>query len=118
MDSITRAMTRVTDNRSSTINVDHIDSFVDYQTRMVSRCKEIAQIAQEMVTKSNTDSEKIGKLSADLAKNYAQLAGDSIGAATSTSNADVSTRIRLDCHLCNPMMYHRIFWNFIQIYLF
>lgn len=87
-------MTRVTDNRSSTIDVDQIDSFVDYQTRMVSRCKEIAHIAQEMLTKSGSDVEKLGKLSADLAKNYSQLASDSIGAASSTSNADVSTRIR------------------------
>ncbi|EEB19421.1 Talin-2, putative [Pediculus humanus corporis] len=94
LDSITRAMTRVTDNRSSTIDIDQIDSFVDYQTRMVSRCKEIAHIAQEMATKSSSDTDKLGKLSADLAKNYSQLATDSIGAASSTSNADVSTRIR------------------------
>lgn len=94
LDTISRAMTRVTDNRSSTIGVDQIDSFVDYQTRMVERSKEIARIAQEMVTKSSTDVKKLGQLSAELTKNYSQLANDSIGAASSTSNADVSTRIR------------------------
>lgn len=94
LDTINRAMTRVTDNRSSTIGVDQIDSFVDYQTRMVARSKEIARIAQEMVTKSSTDVQKLGQLSAELTKNYSQLANDSIGAASSTSNADVSTRIR------------------------
>lgn len=87
-------MTRVTDNRSSTIGVDQIDSFVDYQTRMVARSKEIARLAQEMVNKSNSEPEKLGQLSVDLTKNYAQLANDSIGAASSTSNVDVSTRIR------------------------
>ncbi|KAL0267697.1 UNVERIFIED_CONTAM: hypothetical protein PYX00_009891 [Menopon gallinae] len=94
LDTISRSMTRVTDNRSSTIGVDQIDSFVDYQTRMVARSKEIARLAQEMVNKSNSDPEKLGQLSVDLTKNYAQLANDSIGAASSTSNVDVSTRIR------------------------
>lgn len=74
--------------------VDQIHSFVDYQTRMVASSKEIARLAQEMVTKSASDVQKLGQLSAELSKTYAQLANDSVGAASSTSNADVSMRIR------------------------
>jgi len=52
IDTITRAMSRVADNRTSVITTTETtvtDSFVDYQTRMVSCAKDIARIAQEMV---------------------------------------------------------------------
>ena len=47
IDTITRAMVRLEDHRMSTI--DTVDSYVDYQTRMVEAAKEIARLAQEMV---------------------------------------------------------------------
>ena len=47
MDTISRAMVRLEDRRMSTI--DNVDSYVDYQTRMVDAAKEIARLAQEMV---------------------------------------------------------------------
>ncbi|XP_052124986.1 talin-1 isoform X3 [Frankliniella occidentalis] len=97
LDTITRAMTRVADNRTSvttTTETSLSDSFVDYQTRMVSCVKEIARIAQEMVSKSGNDPARLGQLAAELTHQYCKLAADSTGAAMSTTNADVSSRIR------------------------
>nr|CAD7458197.1 unnamed protein product [Timema tahoe] len=105
MDTITRAMARVADNRVSTISITETGhSFVDYQTRMVASSKEIARISQEMVrlmftgdmcvSKSGTDVARLGPLAAELSHQYGQLAHDSVGAAASTSNADVSVRLR------------------------
>ncbi|KDR19212.1 Talin-1 [Zootermopsis nevadensis] len=96
MDSITRAMTRVTESshRHSTYSETGEFSFVDYQTRMVTAAKEVARIAQEMVAKSATDVARLGALGADLSRQYGQLAADATGAAAATSNADVSSRIR------------------------
>lgn len=48
IDTISRAMVRLEDQRMST--VDTVDSYVDYQTRMVEAAKEIARLAQEMVS--------------------------------------------------------------------
>jgi talin len=52
LDSITRAMTRVTESSHchSTYSETGELSFVDYQTRMVTAAKEVARIAQEMVS--------------------------------------------------------------------
>lgn len=97
LDTITRAMTRVADNRTSVTTSTEItvtDSFVDYQTRMVSCAKEIARVAQEMVSKSGNDPARLGQLAAELTHQYCKLAADSTGAAMSTTNADVSSRIR------------------------
>ncbi|PNF41180.1 Talin-1 [Cryptotermes secundus] len=96
LDSITRAMTRVTESshRHSAYSETGELSFVDYQTRMVTAAKEVARIAQEMVAKSATDVGRLGALGADLSRQYGQLASDATGAAAATSNADVSTRIR------------------------
>ncbi|KAJ9593984.1 hypothetical protein L9F63_014625, partial [Diploptera punctata] len=97
LDSITRSMTRVNESshRMSTYSETGELSFVDYQTRMVTAAKEIARIAQEMVAKSATDVGRLGQLGADLSRQYAQLASDASGAAAATSNADVSSRIRM-----------------------
>lgn len=51
IDTISRAMVRLEDHRMSTI--DTVDSYVDYQTRMVEAAKEIARLAQEMVNYSH-----------------------------------------------------------------
>lgn len=53
LDTITRAMGKVPDPKAPQQRVsfilDSADSYVDYQTRMVSAAKEIARLAQEMV---------------------------------------------------------------------
>lgn len=52
LESINRAMSRVSDRRSSLIVTSSSDSFVDYQTRMVYEAKEIARISNEMVNQN------------------------------------------------------------------
>jgi talin len=56
LDSITRAMTRITESshRLSAYSETGELSFVDYQTRMVTAAKEVARIAQEMVSHRQT----------------------------------------------------------------
>ncbi|KAJ8958588.1 hypothetical protein NQ318_016309 [Aromia moschata] len=75
VDNLTRAMTRLSDNRASLIISDS-DGYVDYQTRMVECAKEIAKIA------------------ADLAHKYSQLSNDSIGAAAAATNGEVAMRLK------------------------
>ncbi|KAL6268430.1 hypothetical protein P5V15_001566 [Pogonomyrmex californicus] len=92
IDTISRAMVRLEDHRMSTI--DTVDSYVDYQTRMVEAAKEIARLAQEMSTKSSTDVTRLGPLAVDISHKYTQLARDTSGASAAASNADVSARLR------------------------
>ncbi|XP_061940107.1 talin-2 isoform X5 [Apis cerana] len=92
IDTISRAMVRLEDHRMSTI--DTVDSYVDYQTRMVEAAKEIARLAQEMSTKSSTDVGRLGPLAVDISHKYTQLARDTSGASAAASNADVSARLR------------------------
>ncbi|XP_076242386.1 talin_middle and talin-RS domain-containing protein rhea isoform X3 [Calliopsis andreniformis] len=92
IDTISRAMVRLEDHRMSTI--DTVDSYVDYQTRMVEAAKEIARLAQEMSTKSSTDVGRLGPLAVDISHKYTQLARDTSGASAAASNADVSSRLR------------------------
>ena len=47
IETISRAMIRLEEHRTST--GDCVDSYVDYQTRMVEAAKEIARLAQDMV---------------------------------------------------------------------
>lgn len=70
------------------------DTYVDFQTRMVENAKEIAKIAQEINTKAGSDVSRLAPLSADLSHRYTQLAADSVGAAASATNAEVSMRLR------------------------
>ncbi|XP_076679087.1 talin_middle and talin-RS domain-containing protein rhea isoform X2 [Andrena cerasifolii] len=92
IDTISRAMVRLEDHRMSTI--DTVDSYVDYQTRMVEAAKEIARLSQEMSTKSSTDVARLGPLAVDISHKYTQLARDTSGASAAASNADVSARLR------------------------
>ncbi|XP_067209447.1 talin-1 isoform X1 [Linepithema humile] len=92
IDTISRAMVRLEDHRMSTI--DTVDSYVDYQTRMVEAAKEIARLAQEMSTKSSIDVARLGPLAVDISHKYTQLARDTSGASAAASNADVSARLR------------------------
>lgn len=53
VDTVNRAMSRLGDmSARSSLIIDSGDSYVDYQTRMVSSAKEIARVAQEMVRSS------------------------------------------------------------------
>lgn len=56
VDNLTRAITRVSDHRASLIISDG-DTYVDYQTRMVECCKDIARIASEMVSALYSDAQ-------------------------------------------------------------
>lgn len=48
IETINRAMVRLEDNRNSMI--EHVESFVDYQTSMVESVKEISRLAHEIVS--------------------------------------------------------------------
>uniref|UniRef100_A0A646QFM5 Talin1 n=1 Tax=Hemiscolopendra marginata TaxID=943146 RepID=A0A646QFM5_9MYRI len=93
VESINKAIVKI-DERFIGFHVIEKDSFVDYQTRMVNACKEIAKTSQEMVTKSSINPNELGILAANLSHNYSRLADDSRGAVTVTSNSDVGNRIR------------------------
>ncbi|XP_013778384.1 talin-2-like [Limulus polyphemus] len=90
VESINKAVAKVDEHVSVTETV----SFADYQTRMVNACKEIARLAQEMVTKSTTDVSHLSPLAANLSHQYAIVANDSRGAVSATSNSEVAIRIR------------------------
>ncbi|GLV39682.1 rhea [Carabus blaptoides fortunei] len=95
IDTITRAITRLSDHRMSLVGLyNDTDTYVDFQTRMVENAKEIAKIAQEMNSKASSDVTRLGPLSADLSHRYTQLAADSVGAAASATNGEVSLRLR------------------------
>lgn len=95
VDNLTRAMTRLSDNRASLIISDGDIGFVDYQTRMVDCAKSIAKIAGEIASKAATDTQKVAQLSADLSHRYSQLASDSIGAAAAATNSEVALRLKV-----------------------
>ncbi|XP_046684218.1 talin-1 isoform X2 [Homalodisca vitripennis] len=98
VDTISRAMSRVPDpntpfQRRSFI-ADSTDSFVDYQTRMVASSKEIARLAQEMVSKCGSGNmSSLGNLGSELTRQYTQVAGDCAGAGASSSNPEVAGRL-------------------------
>ncbi|KAL3286614.1 hypothetical protein HHI36_001113 [Cryptolaemus montrouzieri] len=93
VDNLTRAMTRLSDNRASLI-ISDTDNYVDYQTRMVECAKDIAKTASEMASKASTDTQNLAPLSADLSHKYTQLASDSIGAAAAATNGEVALRLK------------------------
>uniref|UniRef100_A0A146KWR6 Talin-1 n=3 Tax=Lygus hesperus TaxID=30085 RepID=A0A146KWR6_LYGHE len=92
IDTVTRAMNRLTDistsHHRSSLVLESGDSFVDYQTRMVSAAKEIARISQEMVIKRQG-----GQLSSEIAQHYTKLATDCAGARVTSNNPEVASRI-------------------------
>ncbi|XP_023231887.1 talin-2-like isoform X2 [Centruroides sculpturatus] len=90
IESINKSVSKMDDYQVSSSQ----DSFVDYQTRMVNSAKEIARIAQEMITKSTTDVAQLGPLTARMSHEFANLASDARGAISATPNVDVAGRIR------------------------
>ncbi|XP_017042490.1 talin-2 isoform X2 [Drosophila ficusphila] len=94
MEQVNRSITRLTDKRQSLLNASYSDTFVDYQTRMVARAKEIASLANEMNAKSSVEPAALPQLAVDMTQHYQQLTQDSVGASTTTSSPDVAMRIR------------------------
>lgn len=90
VDAVNRAMSRLGDptNTRSSLIIDSGDSYVDYQTRMVSSAKEIARVAQEMVIKRQG-----GSLSSELSQHYSKLATDCSGARITSNNPEVASRL-------------------------
>lgn len=96
VESITTAMHRL-EGQSSALS-DDSESFVDYQTRMVTAAKEIARLAQDMVGKASTDASQLGNLGASVSHQYSSLSSDSAGAIRQSSNADIATRLQSSVH--------------------
>ncbi|XP_025831317.1 talin-2 isoform X1 [Agrilus planipennis] len=93
IDNLTRAVTRLSDQRASLI-MGSEDSYVNYQTRMVENAKRVAKISGEMATKAAMDPQYLPSLAAELSQKYTQLANDSIGAAVTSTNGEVSTKLK------------------------
>ncbi|KAJ8686379.1 hypothetical protein QAD02_022173, partial [Eretmocerus hayati] len=93
IETITRAMVRLDEHSPTT--AEKGDTFVDYQTRMVDAAKEIVRLSQEISTKSSTDASKVGPLAVDLSHKYSELARDAAGASATSSNTDISSKLRL-----------------------
>lgn len=68
--------------------------FVMYQSRMMSSTKEIAKTAQDIVIKSSSEPEQLGKLANHISTCYQELASDAKNASCGISNGDIGHRIR------------------------
>lgn len=92
---ITEAVFSVDDYRSVTVSgAGSGETFVSLQTNMMANTKEIAKTAQDMVIKSSSDPGQLGNLASHISICYQDLARDSKGASSGTSNAEVGQRIR------------------------
>ncbi|XP_074599773.1 talin-1-like [Brevipalpus obovatus] len=97
VDSISKSIAKLDERYSFSANdlTGRSMSFVDYQTRMVDNLKDITRIAQEIASKSaNHQVEDLGVLTNNLAISYANLAADTVGAVTATSNVEVADQIK------------------------
>merc|ERR1719225_236198 len=72
---------------------DH-GGFVTYQSRMMSATKEIARTAQDIVIKSTSEPDQLGRLASHISTCYQELAADAKSASSGMGNADIGTRIR------------------------
>merc|ERR1719225_2408037 len=72
---------------------DH-GGFVTYQSRMMSSTKEIARTAQDIVIKSSSEPDQLGRLASHISTCYQELAADAKSASSGMGNADIGTRIR------------------------
>ncbi|CAG2187707.1 TLN [Mytilus edulis] len=90
IEKITKSITK-TDQK---IQISETESYVDFQTNMVSVAKKIAMTAQDMVGKSTSNPAELGSLANQLTRDYDLLAANSAGAAGASASSDVSNRIR------------------------
>merc|ERR1719225_1412482 len=72
---------------------DH-GGFVTYQSRMMSATKEIARTAQDIVIKSTSEPDQLGRLASHISTCYQELAADAKSASSGMGNVDIGTRIR------------------------
>lgn len=94
IEQISRSMSRITDKRASLMGTNLNDTYVDYQTRMVQSCKEIATYSNEINSKAPYDPTKLAPLAVEMTRHYTQLAQDSIGASSLSTSPDISIRIK------------------------
>lgn len=94
MEQISRSMHRITDKRQSFLGINMSDTYVDYQARMVQSAKEIAKLANEINAKAAVDPNKLPQLSVDMTQHYTHLAQDAMGASSTTTSTEVSSRIK------------------------
>ena len=71
------------------------DSFVMFQTNMMSSTKEIARTAQDIVIQSSNEPDQLGNLATHISTCYQQLANDAKRASQGTSSAEMGQRIRV-----------------------
>ena len=93
--SITEAV-RVVDNYKPTggqrdSNID----LVALQTDMMSKTKEIARKAQDIVVQSTKNPEVMGEISLEISNDYKDLAGNVKTASGSMANPDIGKKLRL-----------------------
>merc|ERR1719266_1944195 len=94
--SITEVIVELDDYRPGSRGVDEGDSngFAMYQSKMMSSTKEIARTAQDIVIKSSSEPEQLGRLASNLSSSYQELAADAKSSSSSMVNGDASHRIR------------------------
>lgn len=92
IDAISKAIAKVDERVAVPVNM----SFVDYQTALVASVKNVAKVAQDILTKSmSPDSiSELGPLAGALAKEYAALSEHSQGACSVAPSSDVAGRLR------------------------
>ena len=92
---ITEAIFTVDDYRPGSRQGTDGDSFVTFQTSMMSSTKEIARTAQDIVIQSSNEPDALGNLATHISTCYQQLANDAKRASQGTSSAEMGQRIRV-----------------------
>merc|ERR1719278_520563 len=92
---ITEAIFTVDDYRPGSRQGTDGDSFVTFQTSMMSSTKEIARTAQDIVIQSSNEPDALGNLATHISTQYQQLANDAKRASQGTTSAEMGQRIRV-----------------------
>merc|ERR1712223_1575610 len=92
---ITEAIFTVDDYRPGSRQGTDGDSFVTFQTSMMSSTKEIARTAQDIVIQSSNGPDALGNLATHISTQYQQLANDAKRASQGTTSAEMGQRIRV-----------------------
>merc|ERR1719278_1846932 len=92
---ITEAIFTVDDYRPGSRQGTDGDSFVTFQTSMMSSTKEIARTVQDIVIQSSNEPDALGNLATHISTCYQQLANDAKRASQGTSSAEMGQRIRV-----------------------
>merc|ERR1719278_1305886 len=92
---ITEAIFTVDDYRPGSRQGTDGDSFVTFQTSMMSSTKEIARTAQDIVIQSSNEPDALGNLATHISTQYQQLANDAKRAIQNTQSNEMGQRIRV-----------------------